>query len=60
MKMRDFPYCCTAKVVVDFGESNVAAGGNRAVTVDEIMEYIKKQMAEYRFHAFFSLALRTL
>lgn len=47
MRTFDFPYCCTAKVIADFGESKVAEGGDREVTYEEVTEYIKEKMSAW-------------
>ena len=47
MKTYSFPHCCTAKVITDFGESNIAEGGNRSVTYEEIKTYIETQLKSY-------------
>lgn len=59
MKNLDFPHCCTAKIIVDFGESAVAAGGNRPVTVDEITKYLQKTITSYKGYGYAMLVATT-
>lgn len=47
MKILEFPHCCTAKILVDFGESTIAEGGDREVTYDEVLSFVKEQMSAW-------------
>ncbi len=47
MIVRDFPHCCTAKIIADFGESIVAEGGDRPVTLEEVTDYLKEKIDRY-------------
>lgn len=38
----DFPACCTAVIMKDFGESGVAEGGDKLYTEKQIESYINK------------------
>ena len=40
MKKLEFPYCCTASILVDFGESDIAEGGAKNYSVEKIKNYI--------------------
>ena len=44
MKLKDFPHCCTAKLAVDFGESDVAFGGNFKNTPEAVEGWLKAQI----------------
>lgn len=52
MRCKEFPHCCTAHVIVDFGESIIAEGGNHPITKDVIKAYIKMKARIYDHHAF--------
>ena len=41
MKTLDFPHCCTAKIVADFGESVFAEGGAKDYTLKEVESFLK-------------------
>ena len=47
MVTTDFPYCCTAKILAGFGESDVAEGGNRKYSEEKIEEYILERIDIY-------------
>jgi hypothetical protein len=47
MNSADFPCCCTAKVIIGFGESRVAAGGAKLFSFEEIEAYINRQIEVY-------------
>ena len=47
MQTLNMPHCCTAKVIVDFGESSVAEGGAHPITEEEISDYIKSSIKAY-------------
>lgn len=47
MKNLEFPHCCTASILVDFGESEVAEGGAKIYSVKEIEGYIVAQLNSY-------------
>jgi len=47
MKNLNFPYCCTACIIVGFGESDVAEGGPKNYSVKEIEGYIRAQLNSY-------------
>lgn len=47
MKTLEFPYCCTAKIIADFGESDIAEGGNYEVTYDSIKDGIIKKYKDW-------------
>lgn len=57
MQTLEFPHCCTAKLIVDFGESSIAEGGNGLYSLEQIEEYLEKQL-----HSWYnkSLALFTV
>lgn len=44
MRKINFPYCCTASILVDFGESDVAEGGNKNYTTEEIKKYVTAEI----------------
>ena len=54
MKTFDFPFCCTAKIFAEFGQTVVTAGDMAPKTAEAIEEYIKKQMARMPTMAFFT------
>jgi hypothetical protein len=47
MQLLEFPHCCTAKLIVDFGESDVAEGGDREVTYGEVRNYVQGQVQSF-------------
>ena len=61
MRIRDFPHCCTAKIIVDFGESDVAEGGAWPVTQEEIESYILGKIERYSqpFYGYATLVATT-
>ncbi len=59
MRTLDFPYCCTAKIVADLGESDIAAGGNQEVTKKEVNDYLRKTEVSYRAYGFAVLVVTT-
>ena len=40
-----FPHCCTAKIMVNFGESDAAEGGSYESTTEEMEAVIKAKLA---------------
>lgn len=44
MKAVNFPACCTATILKDFGQSVVAEGGADDYTEEEITKFITKTM----------------
>lgn len=44
MEIRDFPYCCTAQLMVGFGESEVAEGGDFKMSLEDMKSRISMQM----------------
>ncbi len=48
MKIVEFPSCCTAKLVTDFGESNYAEDGPAIVTKKIIDDYLIKAETNIR------------
>ena len=53
--MFDFPGCCTAKVILDFGQTKTAEYGDDKYTEEEIEQYIIKQ--EKVFEMYKNIAL---
>jgi len=53
-----FPHCCTAKIITDFGQSPVAAGGPHHQTVGTVEEFIKKQITSY-YHSGLAMFVAT-
>ncbi len=51
MNIVDFPFCCTAHILTDFGESAVAEGGNKQIKEKDLIKYIKDQALKYDEHA---------
>lgn len=48
MEIKDFPHCCTARIVVNFGESDVAEGGDQAIDEQELDQYLADREHTYR------------
>jgi hypothetical protein len=44
IETRDFPYCCTAKILVNFGESCISEGDNFQVDADIVKAELKNQI----------------
>ena len=47
MKVTNFPYCCTARIIYDFGESNLAEGGDYDQDPVKLKEYIEDTVSKY-------------
>jgi len=47
MKSIEFPYCCTAKLLVDFGESSVAEGGDQEYSLKQVERFIKSELSNW-------------
>lgn len=47
MDIKSFPFCCTAKIILDFGESRLSEGGAQLNTVASIKKYIKNQIKSF-------------
>lgn len=47
MISKSFPHCCTAKIIMDFGESAVAEGGNFEVDPEELEHKIVRKIEFY-------------
>ena len=48
MNTVNFPACCTAIIINNFGESAVAEGGNKKYTEEQIEKYIKETVDLHR------------
>jgi hypothetical protein len=44
MRITDFPNCCTAKIVYDFGETAVSGMYKGARTKKEVRKYLKEEL----------------
>jgi len=53
MNIVDFPHCCTAHIMVDFGESYTAEGGAHSIKSSEIIKKLKFFCGMYNYHALF-------
>ena len=42
--LREFPYCCTAKVLVDFGETATSEGGSWLASEENMRIVIKEEL----------------
>ncbi len=49
MQLREIPGCCTAKVIIDLGESKDSEFGFTTYTEAQIKEYVHKQLSSYYF-----------
>jgi len=47
MVTKEFPYCCTMKILAGFGQSEVAEGGSLIVHEDTIRAFIERKKEEY-------------
>lgn len=45
MVLRDFPYCCTMKILAGFGQSAVAEGGCVEISEEIIQAFIDKEIS---------------
>lgn len=43
-----FPACCTARVLHNFGESGVAAGGSHSQDYDSMKTQVEREIQRYR------------
>jgi hypothetical protein len=46
--VENFPCCCTARVLVDFGESEVSEGGAFRVSKNDMKEEIQREINYYK------------
>jgi hypothetical protein len=44
VELVNFPYCCTAKVLVNFGESEVAEGGDFYIEKKNVVDRVKARI----------------
>ncbi len=58
-KIESFPSCCTARVLVDFGESEVADWGDHEVTTATMKSSIKRQIESWRSYGIAMLTATT-
>lgn len=47
MKTLEFPHCCTAKLMVDFGESIYAEGGDQEYSLKQVEKFIKGEFTNW-------------
>jgi hypothetical protein len=52
MQTLNFPFCCTGKILADFGDTVLSSGNKEPQTVEAVVEYIEKQMAIQSYMAF--------
>ncbi len=49
MRVVEFPYCCTAKLIIDCGQSLVAEGGAYDVKEETAYKWVKNQLLDEKY-----------